>query len=95
MTEEEIIKYCEENDDKINRYITWLKYQIGFTGVGTTELDIKPEFEMPIDLPNDVKNNFIDAGKEWAKYKWNCFCEASKGIDDYTIPENWKCPKIG
>jgi hypothetical protein len=84
-----------ENRKKVEKYLTWLNYQMGFSGMGTTLLDIKPDFEMPDDLPEEVKKYLIEYGKEYAKFKWDCWCESAKDVDDFAIPENWKCPVIG
>lgn len=95
MTVEEIEEWVLNNNEKLQQYAAWLDYQIGFSGMGTTALDIKPEFPIPTDIPEQVKSEMIITGKQWAFMKWQAWCKACEGIDDYAIEENWKCPNIG
>jgi hypothetical protein len=95
VNEQEIEQWCSEHEEKVNQYVAWLDYQIGFTGVGTTGLDQKPKFEKPNDIPDDVKNALIEAGKEYAKFKYDCFRESVKETIDEEIEGDWKCPEIG
>jgi hypothetical protein len=95
MTNEEIKEYCDNNQKKVEQYCDWLLYQIGLSGVGTTALDKEPNFSMPKDIPQEITQAFIEMAKEEAKFRWNCWCEAAHDIDEYCVPENWKCPEIG
>jgi hypothetical protein len=80
MTEDEITKWCEQNDETVTQYCRWLNYETGFSGVGTTILDQKPEFEKPSNLPIDVKQSLDNASMEWAQYKKDCFKKAKEEV---------------
>jgi hypothetical protein len=45
------IAASNDNAKKFNDYMEWLSYYIGFSGCGTTAMDIKPDFPMPTDIP--------------------------------------------
>ena len=60
--EEAVLKYTsllEENKNKVDAYTQWLSYYAGFSGQGTTALDIKPNFEMPNDVPSLIRMMLI------------------------------------
>lgn len=94
MNEQEIMQWCEEHEEKTTQYVAWLVYQMGFSGMGTTALDEKPEFEKPNDIPEDVKNTLIDYGKQYAKLKYDCFRESMLRVTGEEAGI-WKCPEIG
>jgi len=50
-----------ENKEKVNAYTHWLAYFGGFSGQGTTALDIEPDVPMPDDLPSLVRLHLITA----------------------------------
>ena len=54
---------------------------------------LKGQFDVAADVAVDMQIAVVNL-QEWAKYKWNCWCEAAKDVDDYSIPENWKCPEF-
>ena len=49
-------------EEEINRYIMWSSYEIGFTGNGTTALDIQPDFPKPTLSP--LLQQYIDTAAE-------------------------------
>jgi hypothetical protein len=83
----------KENEAKVIQYVAWLNYQMGFSGVGTTALDQKPDFDMP-ELPENIKQTLIEQGKEIAKFRWECWCKARFEV---TGEESgaWHCPELG
>jgi len=95
MTENELEQYRIENEEKFSQYIAWLLYQMGFSGVGTTSLDIKPDFPMPTDIPENIKNELIETAKTFAQWKWKIWCKTIQGELGEEIPSEWKCPKLG
>jgi hypothetical protein len=48
-----------ENKAKVTAYMQWLSYLGGFSGQGTTALDIEPNVGMPNDLPSLVRMALI------------------------------------
>lgn len=94
MTQEEIEKYCQENQEKVNQYVAWLNYQIGFSGVGTTALDTPPDFPMPTNLPEEIKEELIKGGKQYAEYKWKCWEQTMRERLGEEVGA-WVCPKLG
>jgi hypothetical protein len=48
-----------DNKAKVTAYMQWLSYLGGFSGQGTTALDIEPKVAMPKDLPSIVRMELI------------------------------------
>ena len=72
---------------RINKYVAWKNYETGFSGVGTTGLDRKPEFDTPW-LPKFISNELDRASKEWARIKQETFRQSvlevtGENIDEY------------
>ena len=57
----EIVAYVfnPENKAKVTAYMQWLSYLGGFSGQGTTALDVEPNVGMPTDLPSLVRMALI------------------------------------
>jgi hypothetical protein len=60
---------------RVQQYIEWMDYEVGFTGVGTTALDRPPDFEKPW-LPQFMSNKIEADSKVWAAFKQECFQKA-------------------
>lgn len=87
----------KDNEKKVRQYVAWLLYQIGFSGIGTTDLDVKPDFDMP-ELPENIKQELIEEGKKIAKFRWkswNDTVEKELGEDRVEYRDSWTCPKLG
>lgn len=60
---------------RANQYAAWLCYETGFSGVGPTELDKKPDFEKPW-LPKILREDLERISKEFATIKKDAFRQA-------------------
>jgi len=85
----------KNNNNKVKQYVEWLKYQIGFSGCGTTALDQKPDFDMP-ELPDSIKEILIDEAKKIAKFRWESWKKIiMEELDEDLDSEQWIYPKLG
>jgi len=66
-------KYKDAVDDEmLHQYVAWMNYEIGFTGNGTSLLDIKPEFDKPV-LPEELVlalSDVFNAESEFRRKAW-------------------------
>lgn len=60
---------------RCRQYCAWSHYEVGFSGVGPTALDEKPDFPKPW-IPKYLKNKFEKYAEMEKKRKWSCFRNA-------------------
>jgi len=62
---------------RIDKYVAWRNYEIGFSGFGTSSFDEKPEFEKPW-LPAWMKKEINKEMNSWQQAKKDAFKYAYK-----------------
>jgi len=74
--------------DRIMLYIQWKEYEIGFSGRGTTALDVQPDQLKPY-LPWFIRNRIDKEVKIWAKAKSDAFRQACIDVLDEDPDVEW------
>jgi len=86
--------YVKRNSERFVKYISWLNYQTGFSGIGPTALDVKPDFDMP-KVPKWFDKIFVEDFERAARFHWEAWIDASMGSGGVCSYSDWKCPKLG
>ena len=74
--------------DRIKKYVAWKNYETGFSGVGTTALDIQPPFDKPW-LPVFISNAIDRESEAWAKIKHETFRQSFLEVTGEDIDEDY------
>jgi hypothetical protein len=64
---------------RIEQYIVWARYEIGFTGYGVTTLDAKPAFNKPW-LPKWMRNDIARLAEWEARQRRNAWKDAIRDV---------------
>lgn len=89
-------KYLEmfpEKEMDIQKYFAKMNYYIGLTGIGTSLLDIEPEYNLPA-IPLMVEFEILNSSKIEALNRWYIWCNAMMNIGENLSMNDWKCPKM-
>ncbi len=89
-------KYLElfpEKDIDVQKYFAKMNYYIGLTGIGTSLLDIEPDYNLP-ELPLMVEFEILNDSKIEALNRWYIWCDAMRNIGENLSMNDWKCPKM-
>ena len=90
---EDFISSSDENKANFNAYMAWLSYYGGLSGQGATDVDIKPAFNMPLNIPTFVRMEMVILMEEECRNRWENFKQAmieTIGEDPGTA---WSLPK--
>jgi len=87
------ISSSNENKTKFEAYTAWLSYYGGFSGVGTTALDIKPNFEMPFDVPALIRMEAVIFMQEECRNRWENWRQAVIQTIDEDPGAGWQLPE--